>query len=64
MHHANEGQASICVECVWVSKWAAQHKTILVAKWEVPVSKSERLQKRGVTLAIKKLFHLDTHYLI
>ena len=46
MHHASE---SLCAECVWVSKWAAQLKTILVAKWEVPVSKRERLSKRVVT---------------
>ena len=37
MHHASEGQASICVESVYgFSKWASQLKTILVAKWEVP----------------------------
>ena len=46
MHHATK---SLCGECVWVSKWAAQLKTILVAKWEVPVSKRERLPKRVVT---------------
>ena len=43
MHHATK---SLCGECVWVSKWAAQLKTIMVAKWEVPVSKRERLPKR------------------
>ena len=42
----------VCVECVWVCKWAAQIKTILVAKWEVPVSKRERLPKRVVTILI------------
>ena len=25
----------MCGECVWVSKWASQLKTILVAKWVV-----------------------------
>ena len=50
MHHASE---SLCAECVWVSKWAAQLKTILVAKWEVPVSKRERLPKRVVTMLIR-----------
>ena len=37
-----------------VSKWAAQLKTIgiLAAKWEVPVSKPERLPKRVVTSTI------------
>ena len=34
---------------MWVSKWASQLKTILVAKWEVPVSKRESLPKRVVT---------------
>ena len=43
---------SLCGECVWVSKWAAQLKTILVAKWEVPVSKRERLPKRVVTCSL------------
>ena len=47
MHHATK---SLCGECVCVSKWAAQLKTILVAKWEVPVSKRERLPKRVVTV--------------
>ena len=49
MHHASE---NLCAECVWVSKWAAQLKTILVAKWEVPVSKRERLPKRVVTVLL------------
>ena len=52
MHHATK---SLCGECVWVSKWAAQLKTIMVAKWEVPVSKRERLPKRVVTLAFGEL---------
>ena len=39
-------------EGVCVSKRAAQLKTILVAKWEVPVSKRERLQKRVVTQSL------------
>ena len=57
MHHATK---SLCGECVhvWVSKWAAQLKTILVAKWEVPVSKRERLPKRVVTV-----IHRMTHWL-
>ena len=29
IHHASE---SLCGECVWVSKWAAQLKTILVGE--------------------------------
>ena len=48
MHHATK---LMCGKCVWVSKWAAQLKTILVAKWEVPVSKRERLPKRVVTVS-------------
>ena len=54
MHRASE---SLCGECVWVSKWAAQLKTILilVAKWEVPVSKRERLPKRVVTATTSRL---------
>ena len=53
MNNASEG---MCRECVWVSKWAAQLKTILVAKWEVPVSKPERLPKRVVTYAVKNSY--------
>ena len=52
MHHATK---SLCGECVWVSKWAAQLKTIMVAKWEVPVSKRERLPKRVVTVSHPQL---------
>ena len=44
-------KVDLCGECVWVSKWAAQLKTILDAKWEVPVSKRERLPKRVVTVS-------------
>ena len=68
MHHASEGQASICVEteCYGrVSKWASQLKTILVAKWEVPVSKRERLPKRVVTQSYRSSkFGLDTYSVV
>ena len=50
MHHASLGQASICVESAYgFLNLKPKLRTILVAKWEVPVSKPERLPKRGVT---------------
>ena len=58
MHHASEGQVSICVESVYgflngrPNLSPPQLKTILVAKWEVPVLKPERLPKRGVRVAL------------
>ena len=55
MHHATK---SLCGEYVWVSKWAAQLKTILVAKWEVPVSKRERLPKWVVTKLKSKYINI------
>ena len=62
MHHASEGTC-MCRECVWVSKWAAQLKTILVAKWEVPVSKPERLPKRVVTTILFQRVYLLLYYM-
>ena len=50
---------SLCGECVWVSKCAAQLKTILVAKWEVPVSKWERLPKRVATALLFDIQYIN-----
>ena len=51
MHHASEGQASISVESVYgFLNGHPNLTTILIAKWEVPVSKQERLPKWVVTI--------------
>ena len=61
MHHASAGQASICVESLYgfLNGWP-NLKPYWLRKWEVPVSKPEKVAETGRNSLIRRTYtYLD-----